>query len=135
MVEELFNKTFGKVFSSAEYEQIEDSPGENINLRVTLPFYNLDREENLVILATYDEKEKLFQMSDLGFCRSKIENLDNKTIREHKNFIRANGFTFSFSSETDHFFVLSPVVGYDDENVNITALIGHYLSVVLSYNE
>ena len=135
MVEELFNKTFGKVFTAAEYEHIEDSPGESTDIRVTLPFYDLEREEKIVVMASYDEEKHLFQISDLGFCCSRLDEVSKDAVRLNKNFIRANGFNFNYSAENNYFFVLSPVVDFEDENVNVAALIGHYMSVILSYNQ
>jgi len=134
MVEELFEKTFGKILPFAEYEHVKDAPGETTNIRVSLPFYNLDTEENIVITAIFDEEKKLFQLNDMGFCSSKIETPDKDTLKYNKYFIRSGGFLFDKSAEGNYFFVLTPVANYDSEDVNLPKLIGHYITVLLSYN-
>ena len=135
MVKELFDSTWGLIFPNAEYEHVEDAPGETITVRVTLPFFNLDTDENIIVSTVFDEEKKLFQISDMGFCFSKLEELDRKELRFHKNFVRGNGFIFDYSKENNYFFVLSPVVEYENEKVNMSALIGHYLTIIMSYNQ
>lgn len=135
MVKELFDKTFGTVVPHARYEEVKDSPGENLQIRVNLPFYNLETEENIVLSVVFDQEQKLFQISDLGFCCSKLDNIDRESLNSNRNFVRANGFLFDYSKENNFFFVLSPPVEYEEnEKVNIPALIAHYVTVVLSYN-
>lgn len=134
MVEELFNKTFGTIIPHAEYELVADSPGDTTDVRVILPFYDLEKDESIVVIASYDIEKKLFQISDQGFCCSKLDEKTRTELNHHRNFIRANGFNFNYSSENNFFFVLSPVVGYEDNDVNMPALIGHYFTVLMSYN-
>lgn len=134
MVKELFDSTIGKILPFAEYNEIEDSPGENTAIRIVLPFHNLETDENIIVTAYFDEKEKLFQLSDMGFCYSKIDEPDRKSLNENRNFIRANGFIFDYKKDNNHFFVLGPVVNYESEDVNMGALIAHFLTILMSYN-
>lgn len=134
MVNELFEKTVGVILPNAPYEEYEDSPGDNTQVRVTLPFNNLETEDSILLNVVFDTEKKLFQISDLGFCCSKLDELNRETINNNKNFIRANGLIFDFSKENNFFFVLSPAVGYEDKNIDMSALVGHYLTILLSYN-
>lgn len=135
-VEELQKKIEASL-AGCEIEHVKDQPGEDVEVfRILTPFFNFHVDQQITIFAYYKQDDNLLQFSDRGLYSFCISDRSNLNIKRHRNFVKANGHLILGSeNEEDSFVVNSPTVNLDSEDLDLTLLIGHYLSMLIYCGE
>lgn len=120
-------------------EHLTDQPGEDVTVfRIETPFFNFKIDQQIAIYAYYREEDNLIQFSDRGLYSFSIGTEERTPInmKRHRNFIRASGHMI-LSSETDNesFVVNTPTVDINEQDLDLAAFVGHYLSLLIFSGE
>lgn len=135
-VEEVKSLIEGSI-AGCSAEHLKDQPGEDVLVfKVDTPFFNFHIEQQIAIFAYYRQADNLIQFSDRGLYSFCLTDRSDLSIKRHRNFIRSNGHLFlGGETEDDSFVVNTPTVKVDSEDLNLTLLVSHYLSVLLYCGE
>jgi hypothetical protein len=123
--------------SGSNVEELSDQPDDGVLvLRIETPFFNFQIEQQIALFAYFKEEENLLQFSDRGLYSYCVQDRDSLNIKRHRNFIKAHGYLMLGSeNEEGGFVVNSPTVSLDSEDLDLSLLLGHYISLLLYAGE
>jgi hypothetical protein len=134
------NQVIEKIASSlsgSNVEELSDQPDDGVVvLRIETPFFNFQIEQQIALFAYFKEEENLLQFSDRGLYSYCVQDRDSLNIKRHRNFIKAHGYLMLGSeNEEGGFVVNSPTVNLDSDELDLSLLLGHYISLLLYSGE
>lgn len=122
--------------AGAAVEIVPDQPGDVVVFRIETPFWNFLIEQQIAIFAYFKEDENLLQFSDRGLYSFCVEDRSNLNLKRHRNFVKSNGHLIMGSETEEGAFVVNTMtVDVTAEDLDLTSIVGHYLSLLLYCGE
>jgi hypothetical protein len=124
--------TLQGVFPGSTIEHVTDQPGDDVDVfRIETNYFNFLIERSVTIFAYHRKEDNLIQFSDRGLYSYCLQDRTDVVLKRHRNFIRAYGYLFIGSESDDNSFVVNtPTVNLDDPDVDLGALMCHYISLL-----
>lgn len=137
MTKEQVKQKIVDALAGSSVEEAVDQPDDGVTvLRIETPFVNFKIEQQIALFAYFKEDENLLQFSDRGLYSFCVEDRSTVNLRRHRNFIKAHGYILLGSeNEEGGFVVNTPTFNVESEEVDLSLLISHYLSLLLYSGE
>jgi len=121
----------------AVVEHIKDQPGDDVAVfKIETPFFSFHIDQQIAVFAYFREEDNLLQFSDRGLYSFCVDDKSPLNLKRHRNFVKANGHLLLSSEAEDNSFVVNtPTVELSNEELNLTLLFGHYISLLLYCGE
>lgn len=123
--------------AGSSVEHLTDEPGDDVAVfRIETPFFSFQIDQQIAIFAYLKQDENLIQFSDRGLYSFCVEDRSPISLKRHRNFIRSNGHLI-LGSETEEgsFVVNTPTIKLESEELDLSVLLAHYISLLLFCGE